>query len=117
MIRLRDRILGNAPQRLSVLGMTALLVLVLACVNVAGLAVVRLTTRSRELAVRAALGAGRLHVIRLLGFESLVIALAGASLHPSGSRRIRDSATWVTSSQKMGWGRYVLDSQRGIWSP
>jgi putative ABC transport system permease protein len=80
MTQLRDRILGNAPQRLMVLGITALLVLVLACVNVAGLAIVRLTTRSRELAVRAALGAGRLQVIRLLGIESLVVALVGAGL-------------------------------------
>jgi putative ABC transport system permease protein len=78
--RLRDRILGNASQRLTVLAVTVLLVLVLACVNVMGLALVRLTARGRELAVRAALGAGQLQVTRLLGIESLVVALAGAGL-------------------------------------
>jgi len=76
--RLRDLVLGNAPQRLTVLGLTVGLVLVLACVNVIGLALVRVTARGRELAVRAALGAGRLQVIRLLAIESLVVALAGA---------------------------------------
>jgi putative ABC transport system permease protein len=78
--RLRDLILGNASQRLTVLAATVLLVLALACVNVMGLTLVRVTARSRELAVRAALGAGRFQVIRLLGIESLVVALVGAAL-------------------------------------
>jgi putative ABC transport system permease protein len=77
---LRDRILGNAPQQLAVLGLTVALVLALACVNVMGLAMVRVTTRTRELAVRAALGAERGRVVRLLGAEIMVIALAGATL-------------------------------------
>ncbi len=80
LTRLRDRILGDASQRLTVLAVTVLLVLVLACVNVMGLALVRVTARGRELAVRAALGAGRFQVTRLLGIESLVVALAGAGL-------------------------------------
>lgn len=77
LLDVRDEMTREArPMLLIVLGITAL-VLLLACANVANLTLARLLRRERELAIRAALGAGRARLFRQLLTESLLLAVAG----------------------------------------
>jgi predicted permease len=58
----------------------ALLVLVAACANLAGIFAARVADRSRELAVRLAIGSSRWHVLRQVAMEAMVISLTGGVL-------------------------------------
>lgn len=79
-VPLTEEIVGNSRNMLvTILGAVAALLLI-ACVNLAGMSLARAAARQRELAMRSALGATRNHLIRLLLAESALLAIAGGGL-------------------------------------
>jgi putative ABC transport system permease protein len=80
MVPLKEEIVGTAGTTLLVLAGAAFGVLVLACVNVAGLLLGRASSRAKEIGVRAALGATEWRVARQLLIESLVLAMIGGAI-------------------------------------
>src|SRR5262245_28894547 len=80
LIPLTEEIVANIKSVLLTIFCAAAAVLLVGCVNLAGISLSRAAARQRELAVRTALGATRSQLTRLLLTESLVLALVGGGL-------------------------------------
>jgi putative ABC transport system permease protein len=108
---LRDMLTGDVRPVLVLMMASVAFVLLIACANVANLMLARAAVRSKEMAVRVAMGASGWQVIRQMLAESLVIAFAGAAL---GVGFAYGFLQWIKANLLNGipfWMQFRIDAQ------
>ena len=111
VVGLRDQVLGKLDLALRILAAAAGCVLLVCCANIAGLMLARGAGRRREMAVRAALGASRVRLVRIALLESLIIACAGTLL---GVFFASEAVPWLAQlvpQSIAGWAQPRIDAR------
>jgi predicted permease len=108
LVDLKTRLVGGSRNTAAIALAAAALVWLIACVNASSLLVARVSSRRRELAVRAALGASRTRVLRLLLVENALLAAGagaiGAALAPLGIALLRRvGTTYLPRTQEIAF--------------
>jgi putative ABC transport system permease protein len=114
--RLRDAYIGRARPFLWLLLAAVVLVLVIACVNVANLLLSRALASNGDCAVRLAMGANRLHLVRLSVVEALVLTGLGAGVGAIGARSALQALTGMVASELPPWFRVEIDGDVLLWA-
>jgi putative ABC transport system permease protein len=107
---LRDYQSGDVRPVLMLMMASVAFVLLIACANVANLLLARATVRSKEIAVRVAMGASSWQVVRQMLTESLIIAFAGAAL---GTGFAYGFLQWIKANLLAGipfWMQFRIDA-------
>jgi len=106
-----EQLIGETPMKqFRVMMVAVLFVLIIACTNVANLLLVRAVHRVRDLAVRTALGAGRLRIVAQLQLESTVMAVMGGVLAVGvAMAAVGGLRHWLSSDRLPYWVDMRLD--------
>ena len=129
VIPLQESIIGDTRSSILVLLGAVGFVLLIACANVGNLLLIRASGRKRELATRAALGAGRVQIIRQLLTESLVLSITGGifgllvgivgvrmllAISPGGIPRIGENGSAVTLDLNVLFFTFAISVITGV---
>ena len=106
---MEDLTSGLRPALLTLLG-AAGFVLLIVCTNVAGVLLVKATSRGKEFALRSALGASRLGLLRQLLTESLVLALTGGVLGLYFAQGLVHFVRTLTPNRHT-WGQFLIQAE------
>ena len=115
IVPLRERYLGDLKAVTHILLGAVGVVLLIACVNIAGLMLVRGEARSREIAIRTAVGASRARVIRQLLTESAVLAAGGGLLGVLAGKILLNGLISVMPENIPRWVRFDLDGRFALF--
>ncbi|HEV3198304.1 MAG TPA: ABC transporter permease [Bryobacteraceae bacterium] len=106
---LRDKYLGNFRTVMRILLGAVGVVILIACVNIAGLMLVRGEARAREISIRTAVGASRGRIVRQLLTESLLLAAAGGALGVLAGKLCLRALVSLMPDEIPKWIRFDLD--------